>query len=72
MRITNVEHRDIFVNLEFSLEELNQILNFLSFAQVNYDSEEYPEMAESAKFVSEELFPMLNEFVNKIEEQRKG
>ncbi len=72
MRITNVEHRDIFITLEFSLEELNHILNFLSFAQVSYDSEKNPEMSESAEFVSQNLFPMLNEFVEKVEEQRKG
>ncbi len=69
MKVLNVEHRDIHVTTDFSLQQLQYLRDFLSKSDVSYNSEEEPEMAEAVSYVTEYLFPFLNEFINKLENQ---
>ncbi len=68
MKVLNVEHRDIHVTVDFSFKQLQQLRDFLDHANVSYNSEEEPEMAETAEYI-QHLFTFLNEFINNIENQ---
>lgn len=74
MRIVNVEHRDVYIKMDFSLKELQQIRDFLEFtnkyAGAFYNVENDSEMEEVIKFVTEYFQPFLSEFVKSIEKQQ--
>lgn len=63
MRILNVAPRDISVTLEFTLTEINQLLDFLSVCQFDPDKlEGEPEAKKKIEiFVKKHFFKMLDE-----------
>lgn len=63
MRLLNMEHRDIHVVMDFSLYELTMLRDILSKAQINYNSEENPELAEASEFLTEKFYPFINKLI---------
>ena len=66
MKIVEVEHRDVYVITEFSLQQLKWLEMFLSHCVVEYASKEEPEMVEADNYVKNKLFPELIEFIETI------
>ena len=67
-KITNIEQRDTYINLEFSLNELMQLKDLLDHASIEYDSEKQPELKEASIWLENSFYPMLVEIENKISE----
>ena len=59
MKVVSIEARDVYVTLDFSLKQINYILDYLSRCTVEYNSKEEPEMAEADKYVKDTVFPNL-------------
>ena len=67
-KIINIEQRDTYINLEFSLNELMQLKDLLDHASIEYDSEKQPELKEASIWLENSFYPMLVEIENKISE----
>jgi hypothetical protein len=63
MRILNVAPRDISVTLEFTLTEINQLLDFLSVCEFDPSKLDGEKLAKEKieAFVKQDLFKMLDE-----------
>jgi hypothetical protein len=70
MKILNVRPKGIYVDLEFSLEELKQIQLFLSESNVEYDGKERPEMKEAVEYVADKFYPDLVLFIDNMEKEQ--
>ena len=70
MKVLNVRPKGIYVDLEFSLEELKQIQLFLSESNVEYDSKADPEMKESVEYVANKFYPDLVLFIENMEKEQ--
>lgn len=68
MKVLNVEHRDVYIQVEFSYKQLRQLRDFLSHASIEYNGEEEPEMAETAQYGTD-LHKFLDQFVNNLENE---
>lgn len=60
MKVVSIEARDVYVTIDFSLKQINQILDYLSKCTVDYNSKEEPEMVEADKYVKEVFFKNLD------------
>lgn len=67
MKVVNIEHRDIHIELDFSLYELTMLRNILNHAQINYDGESNPELVEADKFLTEKFYPFLERLIQSSE-----
>lgn len=56
--------KDIHLNIEFSLKELISLKLTLDHANIEYNSEESPEMVESAKILNDRIYPFLDHLCN--------
>lgn len=63
MRVVNVEHRDIHVTMDFSLNEIAMLRDALSVANINYNSEENPELVKAVQFLTNGFYPILDKLV---------
>jgi hypothetical protein len=59
-KIIALKPKDIYFNMEISLQEIAKLRLFLDMAQVNYDGRQ-PEMAEAVEYVTKEFYPFLTE-----------
>jgi len=66
MKIVGVELRDVYITLDFSLKELQHLLNFLDKCKVDYNGENEIELKKSVKYVTGELFPQLDKLEGDI------
>ena len=67
VKIINVRPKGLYVDVEFNLEALKKIEIFLSMSNVKFNAEENPEEAEAARYVVEEFYPLLKEFIKEID-----
>jgi len=66
LKVLNVEAKDIHVTFEMSATELRQVRDALSIAKIEYNSEEDPQMALSAKFLTKEFYPFIHQLVEDL------
>ena len=59
MKVLNVEHRDVHIEMDFSLKEIIYLRDLLSYVNIEYNSEQEPEVAERVSFLNDSLYPML-------------
>jgi len=65
LKILSVRPKGIYVDLEFSVENLKHLLDFLDKCRVTYDSEEEPEFREAELYVKK-LAKTLDQLVEDI------
>lgn len=56
--------KDVHMTVEFSLTELISLKLILDHSQIEYNSEDSPEMAEAARILNEETYPFLDNLCN--------
>ena len=56
MKILAVYPKDVYVNVEFSVKQIDMILEFLDNSEVTYNKEEQPKLHEAVTYVKNELF----------------
>lgn len=66
--VVNVQQKNTYVTLEFSLDELMQLKGLLDHASIEYNSEKNPELKEASMWLENSFYPMLSEIENKISE----
>jgi len=66
MVITGVVPKGFTITTEFSLQQAIHLRDFLSRSHVEFDGVKEPEMASASKYVSETLFPTLNDLCDSI------
>ena len=71
MQVIDVEHRDIHVKADFSLEQLKCLKEFIRHSTVEYNSEEEPHMVETDEYISKKLYPFLDAIIRNIEENNE-
>lgn len=57
MKILEVYPKDVYATVEFSLQQLDMILEFLDNSIVEYNSEEKPKLHEAVRYVKNEFIP---------------
>lgn len=67
MIITGVVPKGFTITTEFTLQQVVQLRDFLSRAQVSFDGDNEPDMKAASEYVSKVLFPRLNELCDSIE-----
>ena len=60
MRVLNVRPKGIYITLEFSSEQLQQISDFLEHSKCTFNSEAEPDMIAANEYVVSEFYPNLN------------
>ncbi len=68
MNVVEVQSRDIYLLVEFSLKQVEFILDFIDHSTVEYDSTQEPEMVEADKYVREDLFEPLNKLAEELKD----
>lgn len=63
-RTIDVYPKDVHLNIEFSLMELVSLKLILDNANIEFNSEENPEMVEAAKILNEHIYPFLDQLCN--------
>lgn len=66
MKVINVEHRDIYVTLDLSLQELKFLDQALDHTTLEFNGEEEPEMKVADHFVRETFAPTIKELLKEI------
>ena len=69
MKVLSVRPKGIYVELEFSIEQLKMLRDFLSGCKVTYNSDDDPNMADAVSYVSESFYPDLDRFVDDVEKE---
>lgn len=69
MKVINVAPKDIYLTLEFALEDLVLIRDALSCAEFKFSSSEDPELEKAINFTSNDFYSFLNGL---IEEMKNG
>lgn len=69
MKIINVQPKDIHVTIEFSLESLKHIETVLGVSNIEFNSKKEPEMAEAVKYVVDDFYPSLSDFLSNLEKE---
>ncbi len=72
MRLVNFYPKDIYVQVELSLTELKKLVNFLDNCEVPLEKVQNEGLADSFEFVSNQLFPYLDQLVDQIEGGKNG
>ena len=70
MNILEVRPKGMYVTIEFSMEQLDRLRNFLSCSKASYDSKEDPEMVIAAQYVTETFYPELDRFIEGMEKDQ--
>jgi hypothetical protein len=63
MRIVDIQHKDIHMLVDFSLRELRMLRDLFGCAEINYNSEEDPEMVEAVNYLEKYFYPFLDKMV---------
>jgi len=63
VRIVNIEYRDVYVTLDFSLKQLKHLRDLFNHADISYDGENEPEMKEAVDFLNNQFHPFLVQVV---------
>jgi hypothetical protein len=63
-KILNVAPKDIYVEIEFPIQELDLLKTGLSLAQIDFDGKD-EEQAEAAKYIRE-FWKFLDEFLKEV------
>ena len=58
--VINVQSRDIYVLVEFSLEEIQKIVKVMDLMQLNYDGTKKDDV-EAQKYLVEQLYPFFKQ-----------
>jgi hypothetical protein len=66
MQILDVRPKDIHVIIEHALEDLDKLHLFLSSSNMKYNSEAEPELAEVAKFMTDDFYPKLTLLLEQV------
>ena len=66
MRVLNVRPKGIYIDLEFSMEQLNAVKEFLNHATCEFNSESEPEMVQISQYVQKEFYPDLEKLLEEI------
>ena len=67
MHVLDVYPKDVHIQLELSVTELNLLLDFLDGCEYEIDRES-DKSAEAHKFVTEHFFPMLDKLTQQIKD----
>lgn len=70
MKILSVAPKDVYITLEFSVEQVKQILDFLDHAEVRFDGEDEPEMKVATDYIKEVLYPQLDQVYQDVKGER--
>lgn len=68
MQIVKIEKRDTHITLDLSLNEVHYLKNVLDRVAIEFDSEQEPMIAKSAKWLTDEFYPVIQELSEKIQE----
>jgi len=69
MRLINVVQKDIWVTLEFPLQELRFLKKLLDNAEIKYDGKADPEMQLAESFLQETFYPFLKQLIDNAEKE---
>lgn len=69
MKIIEVQPKDIYATVEFSIKQLRSLQMFLERAEVKYASKEEPEMVEVVEYIMDKLYPDLVGFLDAMEKE---
>ena len=67
MQIINVAPKDVYVTMEFSLEELKRVLQALDHTEIAYHGEKEPDM-EHAAMDLKRFYEMVSKVVKELED----
>lgn len=59
MKVLAVYPKDVYVDVAFSMKQVDMILEFLDNSQVSYSQEENPKLHEAVLYVKNDLFKKL-------------
>lgn len=68
MKILEVRPKGIYITMEFSLEEIGYLLDFLDKCEVKYDPGKEKDFVKSKEYVTKKFFPELDQ----LNEDLKG
>ena len=66
MRILNVEPKDIHVTFDMSIKEVNLVLDALDHSEVNFASDETPEIIEASAYLEDVFFKTLADISKEV------
>ncbi len=72
MKVLNVEHRDVHIEMDFSLKEIVYLRDLLAHIDIAYNSEQEPELAERVDFLNNNLYPMIQELIQYFYQNESG
>jgi len=67
MKLLGIENREIVAILEFSIQELKDLISGLSLCKIDYDGKNENEVR-AVTYLTKTFFPAIVELVKKIEE----
>jgi hypothetical protein len=70
MQILEVRPKGMYVTVEFSIEQLERLRDFLSCSKAVYNSKDSPKMNNAAQYITEVLYPALDEFIDNAEKEK--
>lgn len=70
MKILSIRPKGIYIDLEFSLEEIQKLERFLSNCTVEYNSKEDPDMKTSVDYVTQKFYPDLALLIKNVEKDQ--
>ena len=65
-KVTNFEHKDIHLTVDFSLEEIKYLQQIFDHCSVEYDGEKEPEMKLADSYLQDVLYPFIEQIVEKF------
>lgn len=66
MRVLNVRPKGVYIDIEFSMEQLQYILAFLDHSECKFNSEIEPEMRQANDYVVNVLYPDIRDLLKEI------
>jgi len=66
MRILSVRPKGIYVDIEFSVEQLQQVLDFLDHSECKFNSEIEPEMKQANDYVVNVFYPEIRGLLKEV------
>jgi len=70
VRIIDVQARDIYVTLEFSITQIKRILDVLDKVEIKYNKTDNPELDKSVEYFTEDFCKKLGNLYEDIREKK--
>ena len=66
MRVLKVYSKETFAEVEFSMQQIKHILDFLDKCSVKYNSKEEPSLVEASEYVTNDFLKTLDSLYNEF------